>query len=105
MSRQAVDRVAAHFDIPKDYKLRHSQLTKGNYGDMNNQVWSLSWSNRNANISYMFMRDISAQVDAVTGQVYSYTLMRRVGPEMGQEKPSQEKESRTVTPRQAEKKR
>lgn len=102
--QQAVDRVAAHFDIPKDYKLQHSQLTKGNYGDMNNQVWSLSWSNRNANISYMFMRDISAQVDAVTGQVYSYTLMQRVGPEMGQEKPSQEKESRTVTPQQAEKK-
>nr|WP_222591856.1 YcdB/YcdC domain-containing protein [Paenibacillus xylanexedens] len=101
--QQAVERVAANFDIPKDYKLEHSQLTKGYYGNANSQVWSLSWSNRNANISYMFMRDISAQVDAVTGQVYSYNLMQRVGPEMGQEKPSQEKEKKTVTSTQAEK--
>ena len=101
--QQAVERVAASFDIPKDYKLEHSQLSKGSYGNMNNQVWSLSWSNRNANISYMFMRDISAQVDAVTGQVYSYNLMQRVGPEMGQEKPSQEKENKTITRQQAEK--
>ncbi|MGQ8875029.1 YcdB/YcdC domain-containing protein [Paenibacillus sp. TSA_86.1] len=101
--QQAVERVAASFDIPKDYKLEHSQLTKGYYGNGNNQVWSLSWSNRNANISYMFMRDISAQVDAVTGQVYSYNMMQRVGPEMIQKQPSQEKESKTVTLQQAEK--
>ncbi|PYE45827.1 hypothetical protein DFQ00_11663 [Paenibacillus barcinonensis] len=101
--QQAAERVAAHFEIPKDYKLDHSQLNKGDYGSTNNQVWSLSWSNRNANISYMFMRDISAQVDAVTGQIYSYTLMHRVGPEMGQEKPDQEKQRKEITAQQAEK--
>ncbi|MCK6152843.1 hypothetical protein KZX62_26805 [Paenibacillus silvae] len=101
--QQAAERVAAHFEIPKDYKLDHSQLSKGYYGSTSNQVWSLSWSNRNANISYMFMRDISAQVDAVTGQIYSYTLMQRVGPEMGQEKPDQEKQHKELTAQQAEK--
>lgn len=99
--QQAVDRVATSFDIPKDYKLEHSQLTKSYYGNMNNQVWSLSWSNRNANMSYMFMRDISAQVDAVTGQVYSYNMMHRIGPEMGEKEPSQ-KEKKTLTSQQAE---
>lgn len=101
--QQAVNRVTTNFDIPKDYKLEHSQLSKGYYGSPNNQVWSLSWSNRSANVSYMFMRDISAQVDAVTGQIYSYTMMDRTGPDAGQEKPTEEKGSKSVTRKQAEK--
>lgn len=78
-------------------------MGKGYYSSPNNQVWSLSWSDRSANMSYMFMRDISAQVDAVTGQIYSYTMMQRMGPEMEQEKPAEEKAGKLVTRKQAEK--
>ncbi|MDT9722996.1 S-layer homology domain-containing protein [Paenibacillus sp. ClWae2A] len=101
--QQAANRVATNFDIPKGYKLEHSQLGKGYYSSPNSQVWSLSWSDRSANMSYMFMRDISAQVDAVTGQIYSYTMMQRMGPEMEQEKPAEEKAGKMVTRQQAEK--
>lgn len=99
--QQAANRVVTNFDIPKGYKLEHSQLGKGFFASPNNQVWSLSWSDRSANTSYMFMRDISAQVDAVTGQIYSYTMMQRIGPE--QEKQTEEKTGKLITRKQAEK--
>lgn len=99
--QQAANRVVTNFDIPKGYKLEHSQLSKGFFASPNNQVWSLSWSDRSANTSYMFMRDISAQVDAVTGQIYSYTMMQRIGPE--QEKQTEEKTGKLITRKQAEK--
>lgn len=102
-AQQAENIIKKNFDIPKGYKLEHSQLSKGEYGSPNNQVWSLSWSNRNANVSYMFMRDISAQVDALTGQIYSYSLYQRVEPGAAQEKPADENETKSVTRTQAEK--
>lgn len=102
-AQQAENIIKKNFDIPKGYKLEHSQLSKGEYASPNNQVWSLSWSNRNANVSYMFMRDISAQVDALTGQIYSYSLYQRVEPGAAQEKPADENETKSVTRTQAEK--
>ncbi|PAF28852.1 hypothetical protein CHI14_25525 [Paenibacillus sp. 7516] len=102
-AQQAESLVKKSFDIPQGYKLDYSQLNKGSYWSPNNQVWSLSWSNRNANMSYMFMRDISAQVDATTGQIYSYSLYQRMGPDTAQEKPDEKNEGKSVTRTQAEK--
>lgn len=102
-AQQAESLVKKSFDIPEGYKLDYSQLNKGSYWSPNNQVWSLSWSNRNANMSYMFMRDISAQVDATTGQIYSYSLYQRIGSDAAQEKPDEKNEGKSVTRTQAEK--
>ncbi|PQP84841.1 hypothetical protein C0Q44_10045 [Paenibacillus sp. PCH8] len=102
-AQQAENLVKKNFELPKGYKLEHSQLNKGQYTSPNNQVWSLSWSNRSASASYMFMRDISAQVDATTGQIYSYSMYDRIGPDAEQEKPSEEKQGKTMTRTQAEK--
>ena len=54
-------------------------------------------------MSYMFMRDISAQVDATTGQIYSYSLYQRIGSDAAQENPDEKNEGKSVTRTQAEK--
>ncbi|MGC5776094.1 YcdB/YcdC domain-containing protein [Paenibacillus pabuli] len=102
-AQQAEKLVKKSFKIPEGYQLDYSQLTKGSFGSPNNQVWSLSWSNRNASASYMFMRDISAQVDAATGQIYSVNINQRIMPGMEQEKSDTEVKGKTVTKSQAEK--
>lgn len=102
-AQQAEKLVKKSFTIPEGYQLDYSQLTKGSFASPNNQVWSLSWSNRNASVSYMFMRDISAQVDAATGQIYSVNIYQRMMPGMEQEKSETEVKGKTVTKAQAEK--
>ncbi|WP_440112716.1 YcdB/YcdC domain-containing protein [Paenibacillus sp. QZ-Y1] len=104
--QQAEKLVQKNFNIPEGYQLDYSQLSKGNVASPNNQVWNLSWSNRNASASYMFMRDISAQVDAATGQIYSVHIYQRMMPGMEQEKqekPNAEAKGKSVTKSQAEK--
>lgn len=56
--QQVESLVKKSFDILEGYKLDYSQLNKGSYWILNNQVWSLSWSNCNVNMFYMFMWDI-----------------------------------------------
>lgn len=102
-AQQAEKLVKKNFTIPEGYQLDYSQLTKGSFASPNNQVWSLSWSNRNASVSYMFMRDISAQVDAATGQIYSVNIYQRMMPGVEQEKSETEVKGKTVTKSQAEK--
>lgn len=100
---QAESLVKKNFDIPKGYQLEHSQLSKGYFASPNSQVWSLSWSDRNASASYMFMRDISAQVDAATGQIYSFNVYQRIMPGTTEAGATEETSSKPVTKAEAEK--
>ncbi|WP_339274671.1 YcdB/YcdC domain-containing protein [Paenibacillus sp. FSL W8-0426] len=101
-AKQAEERVREHFDIPENYQLEYSQLNKSQYMNPNGQVWSLSWSNRNASASYMFMRDISAQVDAATGQIYSYNVYQRNMTGIKEEQQAEEAAGKTMDQEAAE---
>lgn len=93
---EAVKRVESYFAIPKEYKANSKTLSQ-RWNDKETKSWNIAWST--AQSEFGFGDQISAEVNAKTGQIYSYSTYsypRAGGPK--ESKPA----VRAVTPKEAE---